>query len=143
MKLSQNKVQSRQSNGHPPVEVPDPEVVVQAKRRRFTAQYKLRILEEVDQCQDRGAIGALLRREGLYSSHLSKWRQQRAAGQLQRLGRKKRGRKADPQAAELARLQGENEQLQARLAQAEAIIDVQKKLCRLLDLPTAERGEHE
>jgi transposase-like protein len=123
--------------------VPDPEVVVQAKRRRFTAEYKLRILEEVDRYQDRGAIGALLRREGLYSSHLSQWRQQRAAGQLQRRGRKKGGGKPDPQAAELARLQGENEQLKARLEQAEAIIEVQKKLCRLLELPTAERGERE
>jgi transposase len=141
--LSQNKVQSRQSNGHQPAEVPDPEVVVQAKRRRFTAEYKQRILEEVDRCQDRGAIGALLRREGLYSSHLSQWRQQRAAGQLQRPGRKKRGGKPGRQAAELARLQGENEQLKARLEQAEAIIDVQKKLCRLLELPTAERDERE
>jgi transposase-like protein len=130
-----------EKNGHQPAGVPDPEVV--AKRRRFTAEYKLRVLEEADQCQAAGAIGALLRREGLYSSHLSKWRQQRAAGQLRGLRPKKRGHKPDPQAAELARLQRENERLQARLEQAETIIEVQKKLCRLLELPTVETDESE
>jgi len=130
-------------NGRQPAEVPDPEVVAQAKRRRFTAEYKLRILEEVDQCQEAGAIGALLRREGLYFSHLTNWRRQRAADQLQGLRPKKRGRKPDPQAAELARLQRENERLKARLEQAETIIEVQKKLYRLLDLPIAEMGESE
>lgn len=141
--MSQNKASLNQQNGHQPTEVPDPEVVAQAKRRRFTAEYKLRILEEAEQCQEPGAIGALLRREGLYSSHLSKWRQQRAEGQLQGLGPKKRGRKPDPQASELARVQRENERLQARLEQAETIIEVQKKLCRLLDLPTAEPDEND
>jgi transposase-like protein len=130
-------------NGRQPAEVPDPEVVAQAKRRRFTAEYKLRVLEEVEQCQEAGAIGALLRREGLYSSHLTSWRRQRAADQLQGLRPKKRGRKPDPQAAELARLQRENERLKARLEQAETIIEVQKKLYRLLDLPIAEMGERE
>ncbi len=130
-------------NGRQPAEVPDPEVVAQAKRRRFTAEYKLRVLAEVEQCQEAGAIGALLRREGLYSSHLTSWRRQRAADQLQGLRPKKRGRKPDPQAAELARLQRENERLKARLEQAETIIEVQKKLCRLLDLPIAEMGESE
>jgi len=141
--LSQNKTLSTQMNGHQPVEVPDPEVVAQAKRRRFTAEYRLRILEEVDQCQEAGAIGALLRREGLYFSHLTNWRRQRAADQLQGLRPKKRGRKPDPQAAELARLQRENERLKARLEQAETIIEVQKKLCRLLDLQTVQMGESE
>ncbi len=141
--MSQNKTLSTQMNGHQPVEVPDPEVVPQAKRRRFTAEYKLRILEEVEQGQEPGAIGALLRREGLYFSHLTSWRRQRAADQLQGLRPKKRGRKPDPQAAELARLQRENERLKARLEQAETIIEVQKKLCRLLDLPIAEMGESE
>lgn len=140
--MSENKARF-EKNGRRPVEVPDPEVLAQAKRRQFTAEYKQRILEEADQCQERGEIGALLRREGLYSSHLSKWRQQRAAGQLRGLRPKKRGRKPDPQAAELARLQRENERLQARLEQAETIIEVQKKLCRLLELPTAEPDENE
>ena len=97
-------------------QIPDPEVVPQAKRRQFTARYKLRILEEADRCTERGQIGELLRREGLYSSHLSKWRQQRARGQLQGLAPKKRGRKGqNPTVAELARLRRENERLRAEL----------------------------
>jgi transposase len=117
-------------------QAPDPEVLPRAKRRQFSGQYKLRILEEVDRCTERGQIGALLRREGLYSSHLSKWRQQRAEGQLQALSAQKRGRKAQEVGAdEFARLQRENERLRARLEQAEMIIDVQKKLSRLLGLP--------
>ena len=115
---------------------PDPEVLPRAERRQYTAQYKLRILEEVERCTERGQIGALLRREGLYSSHLSKWRRQRAEGQLQALSGQKRGRKAQEVGVEeLTRLQRENERLRARLEQAEMIIDVQKKLSRLLGLP--------
>ena len=116
--------------------VPDPEVLPRAERRQYAAQYKLRILEEVERCTERGQIGALLRREGLYSSHLSKWRRQRAEGQLQALSGQKRGRKAQEVGVEeLTRLQRENERLRARLEQAEMIIDVQKKLSRLLGLP--------
>jgi transposase len=123
---------------------PDPEVVPQAKRRQFTAKYKLRILEEADRCTERGQIGELLRREGLYSSHLSKWRQQRARGQLQGLAPKKRGCKGqDPSVAELARLRRENERLRAQLEQAEIIIDVQKKLAQLLGLNTDETENDE
>jgi transposase len=73
--------------------VPDPEVVPQAKRRRFNAEYKVRILEEADACSEPGEIGALLRREGLYSSHLTTWRRQREQGHLEGLSPKKRGRK--------------------------------------------------
>jgi transposase len=117
-------------------EAPDPEVLPRAERRQFSGPYKLRILEEVDRCTERGQIGALLRREGLYSSHLSTWRRQRAAGQLQALSPQKRGRKVQEVGAEaLGRLQRENERLRARLEQAEMIIDVQKKLSRLLGLP--------
>jgi len=116
-------------------QVPEPEVLPRAKRRQFVAEYKLRILEEADACTKRGQIGALLRREGLYSSHLSNWRQQRALGQLKGLSPKKRGRKApDPAEVEMARLRQENERLRSRLEQAELIIDVQKKLSRLLGL---------
>ena len=119
----------------PEVQVPEPEVLPRAKRRRFSAEYKLRILEEVDGCSQRGQIGALLRREGLYSSHLSTWRQQRLLGQLEGLSPKKRGRKPqDPAVEEAARLRRENERLRARLEQAEMIIDVQKKLSQLLGL---------
>ncbi len=124
--------------------VPDPEVVPKAKRRQFTAKYKLRVLEQVDRCTERGQIGELLRREGLYSSHLSKWRQQRARGQLQGLASKKRGRAAQaPAATELAQLRRENERLRAQLEQAEIIIDVQKKLAKLLGLTTAESESNE
>ena len=111
---------------------PDPEVLPRAKRRQFSAEYKLRILAEADECTRRGSIGALLRREGLYSSHLDKWRKQRDRGALVGLGGQKRGRKPDPQAAEIARLERENERLRSRLEQAEQIIDVQKKLAELL-----------
>ena len=117
--------------------VPDPEVVPKAKRRQFSAKYKLRIVREADACTEPGQIGSLLRREGLYSSYLSKWRQQREDGQLQALSSKKRGSKPeDPSVEELAQLQRENERLRARLEQAEIIIDVQKKLSKLLGLTT-------
>jgi transposase len=119
--------------------IPDPEVVPKAKRRQFTAEYKLRILQEAERCTKRGQIGALLRREGLYSSHLSKWRQQRERGQLQALSPQRRGCKPqDPSAEELVQLRRENERLRARLEQAEIIIDVQKKLSQLLGLTTDE-----
>ena len=80
-----------------------------AKRRQFSAEYKLRILAEADECTRRGSIGALLRREGLYSSHLDKWRKQRDRRALVGLGGQKRGRKRDPQAAEIAQLRAEND----------------------------------
>ena len=98
--------------------MPNPEVRTKAKRRTFTAEYKRRILEEADGCTESGEIGALLRREGLYSSHLSGWRRQREAGELAGLRPKKRGRKKDEEAAELARLRRENERLRRQLNQA-------------------------
>ena len=124
-----------------PTNVPDPEVVPKAKRRTFSAKYKLRILEEADRCTETGQIGALLRREGLYSSHLTTWRRQRDEGVLKGLSPQKRGRKRkDELEREVTRLQRENERLQASLEQAETIIDVQKKLSRLLGLATEENG---
>jgi transposase len=117
--------------------IPDPEVVPKAQRRQFTAEYKLRILEEADRCIEPGQIGALLRREGLYSSHLSKWRQLRARWQQDGLAPQKRGRPTQgPTAVDRAQLQRENERLRARLEQAELVIDVQKKLAQLLGLST-------
>src|SRR5512142_2089920 len=110
------------------VSAPDPEVAAKAERRKFTAEYKLGVLAEADACTKPGQIGALLRREGLYRSHLDKWRKQRRAGTLQALSAQKRGRKPDPQAAEIARLRRENERLQKRLQSAETIIEFQKKL---------------
>jgi len=106
-----------------------------ASRRTFSAAEKLRILNEADACTQPGQLGALLRREGLYSSHLVKWRRLRAAGQLQALAPQPRGPKAtppDPLAEELARLRSENARLLSRLTQAELIIDVQKKVAQLL-----------
>ena len=117
---------------------PDPQVVPKARRRQFSAQYKLRILDEADNCTERGGVGALLRREGLYSSHLTDWRRQRDRGALEGLRGQKRGRKPDPQGAEIARLQRENEQLSMRLERAEKIIEVQKKLAQLLGTTPAE-----
>jgi transposase len=121
--------------------VSDPEVVVKAQRRQFTAAYKHRILQEADACARPGDIGALLRREGLYSSHLNTWRHQRVRGEQQGLTPAKRGRKADPQAVENARLQRETERLKAQLARAELIIEVQKKVSQLLGLPEIPRSE--
>ena len=107
----------------------DTEVQPKAGRRTFSASEKHRILAEADQCQ-RGELGALLRREGLYHSHLSKWRAERDSG---RLADTKRGPVANPDRAEAKRLQAENERLRRKLADAEAIIDAQKKLAALVD----------
>jgi len=120
--------------------VPDPEVVPRAKRRRFSPAYKLRVLAKADHCTEPGEIGSLLRREGLYSSHLSRWRQLRGQGQL---GQGQRGGKANRQAAEVAQLQRENERLKARLEQAELVIEVQKKLSQLLGLNPSQRQTDE
>lgn len=121
---------------------PDPEVRAIAKRRQFTAAYKLSVLAEADRLTEPGAIGALLRREGLYSSHLTVWRREREAGALEALGRR-RGRKAKltPEQKRVAALEAKAARLQRELEQARAIIEVQKKLCTLLGLPTAEEGE--
>ncbi len=123
-------------------DTPDPEVLEQAKRRRFTAAYKARILVAADACREPGQIGALLRHEGLYSSHLSTWRRQRQAGTLAALAPQRRGRQGpQPLEQELQRLKRENARLAQRLAQAAAVIEVQKKLSALLDisLPDDER----
>jgi transposase len=115
--------------------VPNPEVRPRAKHRQFTTAYKQRILDEAATCTDPGQLGALLRQEGLYSSLLSKWRQQQRQAARTSLQPKKRGPKVDLPAQELARLQLENQRLQERLRQAELIIDVQKKVSLLLGAP--------
>lgn len=135
--MFQNQTIESKLKGPAKAEIADPEVVAGPKRRQFTIAEKLRILDEVDRCEA-GQIGAVLRREGLYSSHLSQWQRQRAAGQLQGLTAQKRGRKADAQTVELSRIRRENERLKVRLAQAETIIEVQKKLCQLLGLASRE-----
>jgi len=126
--------------GGPVLVVADPEVPEKARRRRFTAEYKLRVLEQADACTEPGKIGELLRREGLYSSHLSAWRRQRREGSLRGLGPRKRGRKPRPKnplAKKVTQLERENRALQERLRQAEVIIDVQKKVSQILGIPLA------
>jgi transposase-like protein len=135
--MSQRETTSTSWNGSRPKQQPDPEVLPRAKRRQFSAGYKLRVLQEVDDCSEAGQIGALLRREGLYSSQLSEWRRAREAGQLQALSGQKPGalwaRKAEAQATEMATLRRENEQLKAQLVQADLIIAAQKKLALALE----------
>jgi len=109
-----------------------------AKRRSYSAEYKRRVLREADACTEPGEVGALLRREGLYSSHLSSWRKQRERGELAGLSPKKRGRKhrrKTVSAKEHERLQRENRRLRQRLEQAELIIDIQKKASEMLGIP--------
>lgn len=128
----------RAADADPKAAMPDPEVTAKAKRRRFTAEYKRRILREADALSETGGVGEMLRREGLYSSHLSTWRRERERGELEALAPKKRGRKSNPQAAlvqENERLARQVARLEKRLAQAEAIIDVQKKVASLLGIP--------
>ncbi len=130
-------------NGDERTDMPDPEVVPMAKRRQFTTEEKLCILEEADACAEPGEIGALVRREGIYSSYLSRWRRARDEGQLTALSPQQRGPKPATDAAlvrEVARLQRENKRLQKRLEQAETIIEVQKKLSQLLG-PSPEKNK--
>jgi transposase-like protein len=117
------------------------EVMVKAKRRQYSADYKLRILRELDECQGKGEVGSLLRREGLYSSLVSKWREQRERGSLNGLAGQRRGPKVDPNAAELARLQRENQRLKEELERAELIIEVQKKVAQLVGAKPAPKNE--
>jgi transposase len=127
--------------------VPDPEVperLERARRRQFTVGYKLRVLTEADAARTTGEIGALLRREGLYSSHLAAWRRQREEGILHALTPRRRGRPTNsPEQRELGRLRQENERLGQRLAAAEAVIEIQKKVSILLGLaaPSGASGE--
>jgi transposase-like protein len=116
---------------------PDPEVPEKTHRRRFTAKYKLDILKKVDACTQPGELGALLRREGLYSSNLATWRRQRDQGLLDAMSPKKRGRKKiekNPLSKEVANLQRENERLRLKLKKAETIIEFQKKISEMLGI---------
>ena len=127
----------------PVAALPDPEVRERPRRRRFTAAYKLRILQEADSCTAAGQVGALLRREGLYSSHLVAWRRQREAGALAALGQRRGRKPTDQDSSELARLRQENARLARQLEVAETVIAIQKKVSSLLGLttePTERRG---
>ncbi len=117
---------------------PDPEVSDKAKRRRFTAKYKLEILREADRCKKHGELGALLRREGIYSSNLSAWRRARERGELAGLKPKKRGRRVktkDARDKQIAEQDREIKRLQHKLGQAETVIEIQKKVSSLLGIP--------
>src|SRR5580704_8039673 len=122
---------------------PNPEVAARARRRRYTAEFKQRILAEADAAKGSGEIGGVLRRNGLYSSHLVKWRREREAGILEGLTPHKRGPKvtADPGAPEYQKLQRENERLADQLRKAEIVIDIQKKVAMLLGRPFPEDAE--
>ncbi len=125
-------------NGQPASSAPDPEVLPRATRRRFTAAYKRQVVAEADACTKPGEIGALLRREGLYSSHLANWRRQIAAGTL---GKQQRGRPAEPLAAENAQLRRENARLRRELEKTQLIVEAQKKLAQVLDLMGSDEAE--
>jgi transposase-like protein len=116
---------------------PDPEVPEKTARRKFTAKFKLQILQEADACTEPGRLGAFLRSKGLYSSNLATWRKQRDEGLLDALSPKKRGRKEkekNPLAPKVAELQRENEKLNRKLKRAETIIEFQKKISEILGI---------
>ena len=116
---------------------PEVEVVAKAQRRQFSAEYKRRVLREAEACRRPGEISALLRREGLYSSHLAAWRAARQRGELAGLGAKRRGpvpQRPDPRQKRIAELEREVRRLQARAERAEGLVEVQKKVAELLGL---------
>ena len=122
------------------VEVSDPEVPAKAKRRQFSAEYRLRILKEADGCKNSGEIGALLRREGLYSSNLVTWRRQREARALTGMKAQKRGPKGRSEDPRLKQQEREIARLRRRLKQAETVIEVQKKVAEILGIPLNSPG---
>ena len=126
------------------VVVPEVEVAEKAVRRQFSAEYKRKILKEADACTQEGEIGALLRREGLYSSHLAVWRAARDRGEIAGLAPKKRGPKAvppDPRDRKIVELERETRRLKSRLEQAEALVDLQKKVSAILGIALPESDE--
>jgi transposase len=128
-------------NGKHPETIPEVEVEPRAVARHFTREYKKHILEMIDAASEPGEMGEILRREGLYSQIISKWRQQREHGHLEGSLDVKRGPKPVPETRELIRLQRENERLRVRLERAELIIEVQKKVSGLLGLDESEQSE--
>lgn len=145
MELAPERSGGANSNGAgvagPAERPPDPEVPEKAQRRQYSASFKLKVLRQADACTRPGEVGALLRREGLYSSLLSTWRRQRERGELDGLSGGKPGKPAtdrDKLATEVKRLRRENERLRHKLKQAETVIDVQKKVSDLLGIPLGE-----
>lgn len=135
--------EAARGGGVSPGAAPDPEVTPRAQRRRFSASYKLRIVQAADGCSRPGEVGTLLRREGLHSSHLVAWRRARDQGQLEALTPKRRGPRPDPDAALRRRngqLERENAHLRRKLETAETILEVQGNVSRLLGLTMPESG---
>ena len=130
------------SNGTHSDGIPDPEVEPKAQHRHYTADYKQKILDEIDDTIHPGEIGAILRREGLYSQIISKWRHQRQQHGLADSDETKRGPKPHPETAEVERLKREKAHLQAQLERAELIIDIQKKVSQLLGIDLDRTGRH-
>ena len=128
------------SNGAAPV-APDPELVEQAKRRSFTAKYKLEILALTDACSAPGEVGELLRREGLYTSHLTYWRKQRRDGALKELGRPRGRKPSDRRDAQIAALSERAERAEAELAKARKVIEIQGNVSALLEQMLGTEGE--
>ncbi len=127
-----------------PLSPSEVEVTAKPTRRRYTAEYKLRILREADACTDGSEVGALLRREGLYSSNLTVWRKQRERRELQGLLQKKRGplpREKNPLAAKVASLERENARLRVRAERAEGLVELQKKVSEILGIELKRNGE--
>jgi transposase len=116
-----------------PAGVPDPELTLQAKRRKFTAKYKLEILEKADACTAPGEIGGLLRREGLYTSHLTYWRKQRKDGALRELGQSRGRKPADNRDAQIASLTRRAERAEAELAKMKRVVEIQGNVSALLE----------
>ena len=129
---------ARRATGDLASNAPDPEVAARAKPRQFSAAEKRRILDAADRCTKFGEIGALMRREGLYSSHLSNWRKQRTDRERVASAPPKRGPKPDPQARQIQHLNADLARVRRKLERAELIIDAQKKLCIALGLPTTD-----
>jgi transposase-like protein len=121
--------------------MPDPEVPERPARRRFSAEYKLAVLREVETATEPGAVGAILRREGLYSSHLVEWRRARDRGALEALGRPRCRPRPHPLAREVERLRRHTTRLEQRLATAERIIEIQGKVSELLGIPLAQSSD--
>jgi transposase-like protein len=119
----------------PAARVPDPEVPAKVQRRRFSVEYRLRIVKQADACKKPGELGALLRREGLYSSLLTNWRRQREQGALVSLRARKRGPKPRPIDPRVKQLEADNARLQRKLQRADTIITFQKKIAEILGIP--------
>ncbi|MFO7943116.1 MAG: hypothetical protein R6U51_02280 [Anaerolineales bacterium] len=133
----------QRSKNNPKLQDPDPEVIPRAKRRQFSKAYKKRILEEYAACTEPGEKGALLRREGIYSSYIVSWKRALEQGRLDDSTSKKRGPKEDPQQEELEEAKREIDQLRERLRKAELIIEAQKKISQILGLEEDENDENE